>query len=109
MDGSPVGSMSPEQRAIQFFEPKLRLSKRDEPMATTPPEVPVVLPGVTLPAKATSNLALEDVQADGTKPDDGAGQLDTAEDFENAAFNALGGGPALLRKAHRQRSVLQLL
>ena len=103
--------MSPEQRAIQLFEPKLRLSKR-EPLATTPPEVPVVLPAVTLSATATSNLALEDVQADVTKPNDGAGQLNTAEDFENAAFNALGGGSdpkKLLRQAHRQRSVLQLL
>jgi hypothetical protein len=99
MDASPVGSMSPEQRAIQLFEPKLRLSQRDEPMATTPPEVPVVLPGVTRSAAiATRNLALEDVQADGTKPNDGAGQLNTAEDFENAAFNALGGGSDTKKK-----------
>ena len=79
-------------QAVSLFEPKLRLSKPGSPAKPMAIEAQLAIEApltIEAPSKGPEQLAL-------TTPTKST--LETAEEFEDAAFNALSGGPTNVKK-----------
>ena len=81
-----------EAQAVSLFEPKLRLSKPSSPAKPMAIEAQLAIEApltIEAPSKGPEQLTL-------TTPSKST--LETAEEFEDAAFNALSGGPKQVKK-----------
>ena len=81
-----------EAQAVSLFEPKLRLSKPSSPAKPMAIEAQLAIEApltIEAPSKGPEQLAR-------TTPTKST--LETAEEFEDAAFNALSGGPTNVKK-----------
>ena len=81
-----------EAQAVSLFEPKLRLSKPSSPAKPMAIEAQLAIEApltIEAPSKGPEQLTL-------TTPTKST--LETAEEFEDAAFNALSGGPKQVKK-----------
>ena len=81
-----------EAQAVSLFEPKLRLSKPSSPAKPMAIEAQLAIEApltIEAPSKGPEQLTL-------TTPTKST--LETAEEFEDAAFNALSGGPTNVKK-----------
>ena len=81
-----------EAQAVSLFEPKLRLSKPSSPAKPMAIEAQLAFEApltIEVPSKGSDQL---------TRTTPTKSTLETAEEFEDAAFNALAGGPTNVKK-----------
>ena len=81
-----------EAQAVSLFEPKLRLSKPSSPAKPMAIEAQLAFEApltIEVPSKGSEQL---------TRTTPTKSTLETAEEFEDAAFNALSGGPKNVKK-----------
>ena len=81
-----------EAQAVSLFEPKLRLSKPSSPAKPMAIEAQLAFEApltIEVPSKGSEQL---------TRTTPTKSTLETAEEFEDAAFNALSGGPTNVKK-----------